>query len=146
MIPFLLALTLMAQPPRGFGPSPEQQAKTQADHKHLLELLKIESLRPGPSGTPTAPNAANSDEAKVTPYTLPDALTLKNGKKVVSKRDWEARRKELFEDFDRELYGRTPKKTPKVTWEVTETLKEKKGEIAGGHQEAGRPRGQQRVP
>nr|WP_309690101.1 hypothetical protein [Armatimonas sp.] len=134
MIPALFLLTLSAlaapaQPPR-FGPSPELQAKTQADHKHLLELLKIEKLRPGPSGTPTAPNAANSDEAKVGPYTLPDALTLKNGKKVASKKDWEARRKELFEDFDREMYGRTPKVTPKVTWEVTETLKEKKGEIA----------------
>ena len=134
MIPALFLLTLSAlaapaQPPR-FGPSPELQAKTQADHKHLLELLKIEKLRPGPSGTPSAPNAANSDEAKVVPYTLPDALTLKNGKKVTSKKDWEARRKELFEDFDREMYGRTPKVTPKVTWEVTETLKEKKGEIA----------------
>ena len=117
------------QPPR-FGPSPEMQAKTQADHKHLLELLKIEKLRPGPSGTPSAPNAANSDEAKVGPYTLPEALTLKNGKKVASKKDWEARRHELFAEFDREMYGRTPKVTPKVTWEVTETLKEKKGEIA----------------
>ncbi|WP_309712551.1 hypothetical protein [Armatimonas sp.] len=125
----LPALVAPVQPPR-FGPNPEIQAKTQADHKHLLELLKIEKLRPGPSGTPTAPNAANSDEAKVGAYTLPDALTLKNGKKVVSKKDWEVRRKELFEDFDRELYGRTPKNTPKVTWEVTETLKEKKGEIA----------------
>ena len=58
MIPLLLPLPAMvAQPPR-FGPSPELQAKTQADHKHLLELLKIEKLRPGPSGTPTAPNAA----------------------------------------------------------------------------------------
>ncbi|WP_395090592.1 acetylxylan esterase [Armatimonas sp.] len=145
MTPLLLALVLTAQtppttpqtqtpparpqPPR-LGPSPEMQAKTQADHKHLLELLKIEKLRPGPSGTPTAPNAANSDEAKVGTYTLPDPLMLKNGKKVASKKDWEARRKELFEDFDREMYGRTPKNTPKVTWEVTETLKEKKGEIA----------------
>ena len=129
---FLLTLPALyspAQPPR-FGPSPEQLAATQSDHKHLLELLKIESLRPGPSGDPKNPNAANSDEAKVIPYTLPDALTLKNGKKVTSKKQWEARRKELFEDFDRELYGRTPKVTPKVTWEVTETLKEKKGEIA----------------
>ena len=131
-VPFFLtlpALAAPAQPPR-FGPSPEQQAATQSDHKHLLELLKIEKLRPGPSGDPKNPNAANSDEAKVTPYTLPDALTLKSGKKVSSKRDWESRRKELFEGFDCELYGRTPKKTPKVTWEVTEMLKEKKGEIA----------------
>lgn len=129
MILLPLPAALVTQPPR-FGPSPEQQAKTQADHKHLLEQLKLDGLRPGPSGDPKAPNAANADEAKVTPYTLPDALTLKNGKKVASRKDWEARRKELFEDFDREMYGRTPKNTPRVTWEVTETIKEKKGEIA----------------
>ncbi|MES2459022.1 MAG: hypothetical protein V4671_00455, partial [Armatimonadota bacterium] len=45
-------------PPR-FGPSPEQQAKTQADHKQLLEQLKITSLRPGANGNPNAPGAAN---------------------------------------------------------------------------------------
>ena len=131
----LLALTAIillgtpGQPPR-FGPSPEQQAKTQSDHKHLLDLLKIEKLRPGPSGNPNAPDAANSDEAKVGNYTLPDVLTLKNGTKIIMKRQWAARRKELFEEFDREVYGRMPKVTPKVIWEVTETLKEKKGEIA----------------
>ena len=116
------------QPPR-FGPSPEQQAKTQEDHKRLLETLKIEKLRPGPSGNPSAPNAANADESKVGAYTLPDPLTLKNGKKVASAKDWDARRKELFEEFDRELYGRTPARTPKVTWEVTSTTHEKKGEV-----------------
>jgi hypothetical protein len=125
-------LTASAQPPR-FGPSPEQMAemqrKTQADHQFLLEQLKITRLRPGPSGNPSAPNAANSDEAKVGAYTLPDALTFKNGKKVTNAKQWNARRKELFEEFDREIYGRMPKKTPKVTWEVTETTKEKKGDI-----------------
>jgi hypothetical protein len=138
----LLAITLLAapaQPPR-FALTPEQlaaqtkmqiemQKKTQDDHRHLLDLLKIDNLRPGPSGNPSAPNAANSDESKVAPYTLPDALTLKKGAKITSAKQWSARRKELFEDFDRELYGRVPKKTPKVNWEVTETVKEKKGDI-----------------
>jgi len=34
-----------------------------------------------------------------------------------------------MEDFDREVYGRVPKETPKVTWEVTEAVNEKVGEI-----------------
>ena len=33
---------------------------TQQDYKKMLELVKITATRPGPSGTPTAPNAANT--------------------------------------------------------------------------------------
>ena len=62
-------------------------------------------------------------------YTLPDPLVFKNGKPVTTAREWDRRRKELFEEFDREIYGRVPKKTPKVTWEVTETKKETKGTV-----------------
>jgi hypothetical protein len=115
-------------PPR-FGPTPEQQAKTQADHRYLLERLHITSLRPGANGNPSAPDAANADESKVGSYTLPDPLVFKNGKPVTTAREWDRRRKELFEEFDREIYGRVPKKTPKVTWEVTETKKETKGTV-----------------
>ena len=32
---------------------------------------------------------------------------------------WAERRKEIVEDFDREVLGRVPKKVPKVTWTVT---------------------------
>jgi hypothetical protein len=115
-------------PPR-FGPSPEQQAKTQEDHKHLLEILQITALRPGPSGNPSSPDAANADEAKVGSYTLPDPLVFNDGKKVASPKEWSRRRTELFEAFDREVYGRVPKSTPKVTWQVTEEKKEMKGTI-----------------
>ena len=94
---------------------------TEEDHKGMLAMLGISSLRPGANGSnPNAPNAANYDESKANPYpNLPDALTLKNGKKVTSARDWwQKRRPEIVEDFDREIYGRTPKNTPKVHWEV----------------------------
>ncbi len=116
-------------PPMRFGPSPEQQAKTQEDHPHLLELLKITSLRPGPSGNPSAPDAANADESKVDTYTLPDALTFKNGTKVDNARQWNRRRSELFDEFDREVYGRVPKVTPNVTWTVIETTRGTKGAV-----------------
>ncbi|GAB3986545.1 hypothetical protein GCM10028807_04200 [Spirosoma daeguense] len=93
---------------------------SEQDHKRMLEQLNITSLRPGVSGNPSAPNAANNDESKANPYTsLPDPLTLKNGKKVTSAKVWWGqRRPEIVEDFDREIYGRMPKNTPNVTWRV----------------------------
>jgi hypothetical protein len=48
---------------------------TREDHQRMLELLGIKQLRPGPSGNPKAPNAANADESKATTYkSLPDQL------------------------------------------------------------------------
>ena len=63
---------------------------TEEDHRAMLSQLGITSLRPGANGSnPNAPNAANYDESKANPYPiLPDALTLKNGKKVTSAKDW----------------------------------------------------------
>jgi hypothetical protein len=49
---------------------------------------------------------------------------------VTSARQWNQRRRaELFEEFDREVYGRVPKVTPRVTWQVVETTRETKGAI-----------------
>ena len=117
-----------AQPP---GPSPAIQAATQQDYQRTLDMLHLTSLRPGVSGNAQAPNAANYDEAKANPYpVLPDPLTLKNGKKVKSAKDWwSKRRPEIVEDFDREIYGRVPKVTPKVNWEVTSTKQEMNGDV-----------------
>src|SRR5689334_18143483 len=56
------------------------------DHQQMMDQLHITSIRPGRNGNnPESPNYANYDEAKANPFpTLPDALTLKNGKKVTS--------------------------------------------------------------
>ncbi|MFL6417756.1 MAG: alpha/beta hydrolase family protein [Bryobacteraceae bacterium] len=98
-----------------------------------MELLGIKTpLRQGADGrNPQAENAANYDELKANPITtLPDVLTLKNGKKVTTAKDWwTKRRPEIVEDFDREIYGRMPKNTPKVNWEVTGTEKETNGGV-----------------
>src|SRR5262245_37125376 len=102
------------------------------DHKRLMQLLGITSLRPGANPRSSDPSAQpNYDEAKANPYpNLPDPLLLKNGKKVTSAKVWwSKRRPEIVEDFDREIYGRVPKVTPKVNWEVTETKQDKNGEI-----------------
>lgn len=92
---------------------------SRADHALMMERLGIKELRPGPSGNPNAPNAANTDESKASPYTtLPDPLTFKDGTSVKTQKQWQKRRLEIIEDFDREVYGRLPENIPAVTWEV----------------------------
>src|SRR5208283_1550908 len=83
-------------------------------------------------GTETAPNHANSDPAKANPFpNIPDALTLKNGKKVTSAKVWwNQRRLEIVEDFDREVLGRVPKNVPGVTWTVVRTVNSTVGAYA----------------
>src|SRR5580658_6791663 len=99
------------------------------DHQNMMNQLGIAALRPGPSGNESAPNHANYDEATANPYPiLPDALTLKNGKKVTTPDVWwNQRRPEIVEDFEREVVGRIPRNVPKVTWEVTKTVEAKVG-------------------
>ncbi|WP_179412404.1 acetylxylan esterase [Mucilaginibacter sp. E4BP6] len=102
------------------------------DHQNMMDQLHIKSLRPGADGNnPNAPNAANYDEAKANPYPiLPDPLIMNNGKRITTaKQWWKKRRPEIMEDFDREIYGRVPANTPKVTWEVTAVINEKIGDI-----------------
>jgi hypothetical protein len=109
---------------------PPVQLTAEQDHQRLLDLLHITALRRGPDGDPKSPNAANADESKVAPYSLPDPLVLKNSKKVkTAEMWWKQRRPEIVEDFDREIYGRVPNNTPKVNWEVTSTSQEKNGDV-----------------
>src|SRR5215471_3208891 len=120
------AVTIAAQS----GASPELKTWTAAeDHQNMMGQLGIHKLRPGPSGNESAPNHANYDEATANPFPdLPDALTLKNGKKATSADMWwKQRRPEIVEDFDREVLGRIPKNVPKVTWEVTKTAEAEVG-------------------
>ena len=88
------------------------------DHQLMLKELGIDSLRPGPSGNPNDPNAANSDESKVVDYSLPELLVFKDGSKVTSVSEWEKRRQEIKEDFNAEVYGRFPENIPDVNWKV----------------------------
>ncbi len=95
---------------------------TQDDHRNMLAQLGITALRPGPSGNPKAPNAANTDEAIANPYPdYPELLVLRNWDKVATAEDWwRKRRPEIVEDFEREIYGRVPKEVPKVSWSISE--------------------------
>lgn len=96
------------------------------DHQNMMKQLGIKSLRPGPSGNENAANHANYDESLANPCPqLPDALTLKNGKKVLTADQWwSKRRPEIVSDFEREIYGKLPASIPTVTWSVKVTDRE----------------------
>ncbi len=70
-----------------------QARETAEDHADMQRQLGILSMRPGPSGNPAAPDAANSDEATAMPFTdLPDPLRMQDGTPVTTRRAWARRR------------------------------------------------------
>jgi hypothetical protein len=105
---------------------------SEQDHQRMMDLLHITSIRRGADGDPKSANGPNYDESKANIYgKLPDPLVLNDGKKVTSaKMWWNERRPEIVEYFDREIYGRVPKVTPAVKWEVVSTTNEKNGDVA----------------
>jgi hypothetical protein len=62
---------------------------------------------------------------------VPSLLVMNDGRKITTPALWEQHRKELFEIFDREFFGRLPEaaKNIKVTWEVTATTQGMSGNI-----------------
>lgn len=50
----------------------------------------------------------NYDESKMPSYTLPDPLIFNNGLSVKNKKEWEKRRTEILNLFEKEVYGITP--------------------------------------
>jgi len=122
----LLLLASTAAMAQNSNPPPVTFTALQ-DHKNMMDQLGIKALRPGPSGDEEAPNHANYDESDANRLipTLPDVLTLKNGKKVNTAEQWfNQRRPEIVEDFEKEVLGRVPKNAPKINWEVEVTDRE----------------------
>ncbi len=67
-------------------------------------------------------HVSNYDESRVGTYTLPDPLVLADGTPVRDARTWtQTRRPEIIRMYQRDIWGRIPSKTPKVTWQVTAT-------------------------
>jgi hypothetical protein len=63
----------------------------------------------------------NYDEAKVPPYELPDPLVMQSGKRVVTAKAWQnARRPELLNLFETQVYGRPLPVPRKVRFNVRE--------------------------
>ena len=66
------------------------------------------------------PTKSNEDESKVPSYTLPDPLTTSDGAKVTSGKAWrDTRRPEIINLFETHVYGRSPGRPPRMTFEVT---------------------------
>ena len=114
------------------GEHSTQHLIAQQDRARLLSLLglKESDLRPAPSTDAKVPNAANYDEAKANVYPkVPDPLVFQNGKPVKTVAGWYKRRREIMEDFDREILGRQPGSLPTVEWNVVSTKHEKYGGV-----------------
>jgi hypothetical protein len=111
----------------GAGASMEPVKLTnEQDRQLLMDQLKITMFPPGPG----AYLASTYDESKANPYPkLPDPLVMNNGTKATTPDQWKARRAEILELFDREVYGRRPKTFPKVTWQVFNTIDETFGNV-----------------
>ncbi len=74
--------------------------------------------------------AANYEEAKVPPYTLPDPLVCEDGTQVKSAKAWkQKRRPELMRTFETEMFGKTPLGRPE---NLRFVLREEKKDARGG--------------
>jgi hypothetical protein len=74
---------------------------------------------PPAAPAPIAGIPVNYDEAKVGNYTLPDPLTLANGKPVRDAKTWnEKRRPEIVRLFEENEYGRSPGRPKDMTFDV----------------------------
>ncbi len=86
--------------------------------RSLVLLAAALTLMARPATAPS--QEANYDEAKVPSYTLPDPLVCRDGLEVKdAKTWWEKRHPEILELFQREVYGRSPGRPGKMTFDVT---------------------------
>lgn len=135
----IIALLLLSMPgllqgqqaaPAAYAPVVHLTAEQ--DHQRMMDLLAMKTIRRGREGNPASAFYANYDESKANSYPeLPDSLVLANGKRVATAAVWwSTRRPQIVELFDREIYGRAPLRTPKVTWTVTSTERTTVGNVA----------------
>jgi len=73
----------------------------------------------------------NYDEGKVPQYTLPDPLMLADGERITDSRTWQTKRRaEILELFRSHVYGRSPGRPEKMTFEVTSIERNALGGLA----------------
>jgi hypothetical protein len=116
---------------RSYGQCTPVHLTSEQDHQRTMDLLHIQALRPGKSGDPKAPNAANFDEDKAGPFSkIPDPLMMNNGQRVTSAGVWwKQRRPEIVATYEEEVLGKMPNDVPSVRWEVISTTNEKNGDV-----------------
>ena len=81
--------------------------------KKIFSFLAVLTL----SGM-TAVSAQNYDKSLIPAYKLEDPLTFADGRKVRNAKEWKARRAEILEIFQSEMYGRMPADPETVVTEV----------------------------
>lgn len=78
---------------------PIVELSAEQDHRRMMQLLGIGTLRPGANyfADPKSANNANYDESKANPYPElpPPLLQLEDGTPVTSSRLWSSRRAEI---------------------------------------------------
>ena len=128
----LMPISFLGQQPASSSYSPVVHLTAEQDHKRIMDLLGMKTIRRGREGNSASPFAANYDESKANPDPqLPDPLLLADGKRVTTAKTWwTKRRPQIVELFDREIYGRVPSNTPKVTWTVASTEHTTVGAVA----------------
>ena len=91
------------------------------DHQNMMDQLGVKSIRPGPN--PKDPSTF--DESKADRYmdSMPDVLRMNDGAPVTMAAQWPARRRQIAELFEREVYGRIPGNVPPITWQATSTTR-----------------------
>jgi hypothetical protein len=114
-----VALPAFAQPAREAPPFDDRQL--------MMEQLGIQAMRPGAD----ANNPSTYDQAAANQFhdSMPEVLMMSDGTEVTRPEEWAARRAELVELFEREIYGRVPDDVPAVTWEVTATTAGESGGV-----------------
>jgi len=89
-----------------------------SDRGRMLSRLGL------PVPPPRAAPSNTTDESKALPAhsRLPDPSVINNGQPVTTVAVWwQQRRAEIFEEFQRDIYGHIPANAPKFTWAVTKT-------------------------
>lgn len=90
-----------------------------------LPLFAAEPWQPNPKLSEAAERRGRGGvyrEEKVPPYTLPDPLLRPDGTKVTTAKEWEAdHRQRTLDLFSTHVYGRTPPKPARMSFEVLAT-------------------------
>jgi hypothetical protein len=89
-------------------------------NRHRLGFLCIVVFLLVSQTVSAQPNEFNYDESKVPKYSLPDPLTLSDGRKVTDAETWKRKRRpEVLELFQTHVYGRSPARPEKMSFKVT---------------------------
>ena len=91
-------------------------AHAACEHPYVITRVDFETPFEG-----WKPDYTNTDPAKIPAYTLPDALTMQDGRKVTTAGQWFAeRRPELLELFQTQMFGKAPGRIDGTVCQVVE--------------------------